>query len=201
MDIIDAFEKKLAKYCGSNYGVAIDNCTNAIFLSLEYLKSIGEIKEGDDICIPSKTFVAVPMMIKHAGLNVKFRDINWSGEYNLLPTRIWDSATRFTKDMHIKDSLQCLSFQYRKILKMGRGGMILTNEKDAKDWLMQARFYGRHVGISRYEDKHEILGWNMYMLPEYAARGMTLFSVLSDNNDDCGCQDDYPDLSKQEIFK
>ena len=35
-DIVDAFEKMVAKYAGSKYAVAVDNCTNGIFLCLKY---------------------------------------------------------------------------------------------------------------------------------------------------------------------
>ena len=34
-DIVNLFEKKVSKFCGSKYAVAVDCCTNAIFLSLK----------------------------------------------------------------------------------------------------------------------------------------------------------------------
>ena len=37
-DVVDLFEKKLAHYAGSQYAVAVDNCTDALFLCLKYLK-------------------------------------------------------------------------------------------------------------------------------------------------------------------
>ena len=41
-DIVDAFEKMVAEYAGSKYAVAVDNCTNAIFLCLKYLNPLWE---------------------------------------------------------------------------------------------------------------------------------------------------------------
>ena len=38
-DVVDAFEKKVAEYAGSKYAVSLDNCTNALFLCLKYLKA------------------------------------------------------------------------------------------------------------------------------------------------------------------
>lgn len=201
MKIIEDFEKTIAEYAGSKYGVAISSCTNAIFLSLLYLKSIGEITLGLVIRVPSRTFMSVPMSIINAGFKVGFVERDWSGLYPLDPTRVWDSATRFTKGMYVKDSLQCLSFQYRKHLPIGRGGMVLTNDKKAVDWLKQARHNGKHPGISKWEDTFEMVGWDMYLTPSDALLGLTLFNRLPKNNKDCCCQDDYPDLSKQEIFK
>ena len=36
-DVVDTFEKKLAAYGGSKYAVAVDSCTDAMFLCLKYL--------------------------------------------------------------------------------------------------------------------------------------------------------------------
>jgi dTDP-4-amino-4,6-dideoxygalactose transaminase len=41
--IIDLFEKEVAKYAGSKYGVAVSSGTNGIFLSLELLKLNNEL--------------------------------------------------------------------------------------------------------------------------------------------------------------
>lgn len=201
IEIIDEFERKIADYAGSKYGIAVSSGTNAIFLSLQYLKYLKEIKNGDMIIIPSRTYMSVPMSLINSNLMVKFEPIDWSGIYQLKPTRIWDATVRLRKDMYIPNSLQCLSFQYRKHLPIGRGGMILTDSKHAYDWLRQARHNGKHPGVSKWDDEFEICGWDMYMLPEQCAKGLTLFNILKDDNPDCGNQSDYPDLSKQEIFK
>ena len=201
IDIINEFEDTIAKYASSKYGIAVSSCTNAIFLSLHYLKWLGVIKNGDTITIPKQTYMSVPMTLINLGFKVKFVDVKWSGMYRLHPTPVYDSATRFTKDMYVKDSLYCLSFQYRKHLPIGRGGMILTDSKQASDWLRSARFNGRTEGKSQADDEFIIRGWNMYMMPEQAARGLTLFSILPDKNKDCANWNDYPDMSTQNIFK
>jgi dTDP-4-amino-4,6-dideoxygalactose transaminase len=203
IEIINTFEEKIAKYAGSKYGVAIDSGTNAFFLSLLYLKKQGILKDGDTLTVPSRTYLSIPMTIKNAGLNVKFKDIKWKGCYQIKPTNIFDSAVRFTKNMYISNSIYILSFQYRKHIPIGRGGMILTNDKKMVDWLKMARFNGKHLNISRWEDKFEILGWDMYMTSEQASRGLLLLNNmnLKEDNPDCGCYKDYPDLSKQEVFK
>ena len=124
-DIVDIFEKKLAKFAGSKYAVSVDNCTDGMFLCLKYLNFNGEIT------IPSNTWLSVPGMIMHTGCTVKFENVEWSGIYQLKPTTVYDGATRFTKDMYIPGSYQCVSFHHRKILKIGKGGMIFTDDKDA----------------------------------------------------------------------
>ena len=37
---VETFEKLVADYSGSKYAVAVDSCTNAIFLSVKYCKKI-----------------------------------------------------------------------------------------------------------------------------------------------------------------
>ncbi|GAH71217.1 unnamed protein product [marine sediment metagenome] len=202
MKVIEDFEQTIAEFSDAKYGVAVSSCTNAIFLSLQYLRSINEIKYSI-IKIPSHTFLSVPCQIKLCGLDVAFEDIPWSGLYQLYPTRVWDCATRFKKDMYVgQNALQCLSFQYRKHLKIGRGGMIITDDKDAVRWLRMARINGRHVGVTQGNELLEFCGWNMYMTPEQAARGLALFNALTSKDlPDCGSSKTYPDISTQKVFK
>jgi len=202
--LISDFEQAVSRYCGSKYGVAVSSQTNAVFLCLMLLKHKGILKDKDVITLPSRTYVSIPMSVLNAGLKTNLVDKEWSGAYRLEPTNIYDSAVRFTKDMYIKDSLYCVSFQYRKALPLGRGGMVLTDSKEDYELLKKLRFNGRTDGIPQNEDIYTIQGWNMYMMPEQAARGLTLLSILINDNKDDGTDiagsKDYPDLSKQEIF-
>jgi len=198
MKVIDDFEKAVADFSNCDYGIAVSCCTNAIFLSLQYLKHIEEIKDNDIICIPCNTWVSVPCIIIHCDLKLQFKYIEWSGVYQLNPTRVWDCATRFMKDMYVGgNSLHCVSFQYKKTLKIGRGGMILTNDKDAMIWLKKARYHGKNLKTN----KLDFIGWNMYMLPCDASRGLSLLRILPQIDTDSASYKDYPDISKEKIFK
>lgn len=199
-EIVEIFERKIAKYAGSKYAIAVDNCTDAILLCLVAIPD-PEVIPDREITFPSRCYSSIPMIAKILGYSVKFEDINWSGVYQLKPTPIYDSATRFTKDMYIPDSYQCLSFQIKKRLPIGKGGMILTDNKDAVNWFRLARFEGRNLKVDQWHDNYTVMGWNMYMTPEDAARGLLIFDQLPEVNEDTGCQDNYPDLSNQEIFK
>lgn len=202
-EIVSVFENKIAKFAGAKYGIATDCCTNAIFLSLQYLKSINEIKDEDVITIPSRVFFSIPMAIQLSGLKVKFESIDWSGCYQLKPTNIWDAAVRFTENMFVPDTLYCVSFQYKKRLPIGRGGIILTDNKHAKEIIDQTRNMGRHMNVDQWHDKFDMNGWNMYMSPDDAARGILIFDELMEQGkiyEDSANQDNYADLSTQEIF-
>tara|TARA_R110000824_G_scaffold256374_1_gene445421 strand:+ start:1201 stop:1854 length:654 start_codon:yes stop_codon:yes gene_type:complete len=194
-DYVRIFEEKVATFAGSKYAIALDNCTNALFLCLRYQNIKGEIT------IPARTYISVPFSIMHAGCKPVFVDKEWSGTYNLEPTNIVDGATRFTKGMYKSGTFHCISFHLKKILKLGKGGMILTDDKEAYDWLQSASKIGRHVDRLYKDDYFDIAGWNMFMPPEQAARAILLFENLSDENADAGGSATYHDLRKHEIFK
>jgi dTDP-4-amino-4,6-dideoxygalactose transaminase len=195
--IVAQFEETIAEYCGSKYAVAVESCTAAIFLSLMYTNV-----EGVTISIPKRTYPSVPASIIHAGAKVDFIDEGWSGEYELFPTDIWDSALRFKRGMY-HGGLQCLSFHAKKLLPIGRGGMILTDDEEAYKWLKLARFDGRNEGVPLSEDNFQMLGYNAYMTPEQAARGLVLFQLLyGKDREDLKVEDQhYPDLSKFKIYE
>jgi dTDP-4-amino-4,6-dideoxygalactose transaminase len=199
-DAVDLFEKTIAEYAGSRYAVAVDNCTNAIFLCLKYLRCDAKKQV---ITVPKRTYASVPMIIHNANCKYTFRDISWTGLYQLKPYPIYDSALRFTKNMYVKDSFQCLSFHRKKILKLMKGGMILTNSLEASEWFKSARHSGRHLykGTFYKDDSFKIMGWNMYMHPEYAARGLLIFEQLPEKNLDVGGSEIYSDLIEQPMLK
>ena len=194
-DVVDLFEKKVAAYAGSKYAAAIDNCTDALFLCLKYLNAKGEI------ILPKRTYVSVPCTVIHAGCQVKFKDTEWSGAYQLSPYNVWDSATRMRRNMYVKDSYYCLSFHRRKHIPIGKGGMILTNDKKAYDWFKVVRYEGRHIDRLYKDDEFDTIGWNMYMPPEQAAEGLELFKNIKDHNEDLESSGIHKDLSQFAIYE
>lgn len=192
-EIIDIFEKKVAEFAGAKYAVAIDSCSNALFLTLKYLKASGTIT------IPKQTYVSVPMQIKHAGCNVAFEDLNWSGVYQLKPYPIWDGATRWTQGMY-QGGYHVVSFQFKKRVPIGRGGMILTDDPEAFQWFKKASHDGRDPSIAYTENKFDMLGWHFNMIPEDAARGINLMHHTASVNEDSATNNSYTDLSQCEAF-
>lgn len=166
-NVIRQFERTIAKHCGAPYGIAVESCSAALFLCCLYFK----VKE---VIIPKKTYFSVPFSIIHAGGRVLFKDKKWRGAYRLEPYPIIDSAMRFKKDMYKPGEFQCLSFQYSKHIPIGRGGMILTGDKKAAKWFRIMRNDGRQE-IPKEKDRVKLHGWNFYMTPEQAARGLSLF--------------------------
>jgi len=187
--VVKDFEDKLSEFVDSKHAIAVDSCTNAIFLCCKYL----EVKE---VTIPCFTYVSVPCSIIHSGGTIKWEDYEWEGKYQLKPYPIYDSACILKKGMYMPGTYQCISFSANKPLKIGKGGMIFTDNDDANKWFRLARYEGRNE-INIFEDNFTMLGWNMYMTPEQAARGLVLASYLKDDN---LVRPKYPDLSKFDIY-
>lgn len=195
--IVQMFEEEIAEYTGAPYAVAVDSCTNALFLTCKYLK----VKE---VTIPSQTYLSVPMSIMQAGGEVVFdktsRTNHWQGLYQLKPYPIYDSAKRFTSNMFIPDSFMCLSFHIKKSLGIGKGGMILTDNKEAVTWLKKARYEGRSEKFYK-EDNITSMGWNMYMTPQEAAHGLCLMQNYPEHVNDVIEINGYRDLTEFDVFK
>ena len=194
-DAVTIFENKLAAYAGSKYAVCVDSCSNAMFLCMKYLNITGQI-----ITLPTHTYASTPMQCIHAGNKVRFVDIEWSGEYYLGNTLIVDAATRFHRDMYQPDSYYCVSFHHRKTLKIGRGGVILTNDAEFVKWARPMIYDGRHKEVIHEDDNYECIGYHMYMTPEEAAIGILKLENIPDYNPDTGNNLIYKDLTKQSVF-
>lgn len=204
-DITAEFERKLCEYTGAPYAIAVDNQSNALFLALMYEASKG--LKGRTLAIPKHTYPSVPCEIIHSGNFVKFIDSDrmLTGEYQLQGSSVWDSALRFTFNMYRSGQMQCLSFTGPyKHLKLGKGGAILTDNIEAYKWLKKARFSGRSE-CSYHDDYFDMLGWNFYMLPEIAAKGVRDMQQFYNLDGTTKAMPDislpYPDLSKFKIYQ
>ena len=197
-DIVDLFEKKIASYCSAPYGIALDSCTNALFLCLKYNKI-----KNEKIEIPQNTYLSVPQVIMHSGNYPVFTDIEWSGSYQLGETQIYDSAGRIKKNMYKNGTFMCISFHRKKCIPIGKGGMILTDNIEAYKWMQKAVYEGRDRRKMHDEiEDLEIMGWNMYMTPEAAGYGLELFDVYESLPDkDTTSSSKYKDISKYTVFK
>jgi dTDP-4-amino-4,6-dideoxygalactose transaminase len=204
-EVTEEFEKIVSDYTGAPFVIAVDNQSNALFLSLFY-----ENIKGKTITIPCRTYPSVPCEIIHAGGKVEFEKVlgtTLKGAYQLKPTKVWDSALRFTSKMYIPNTHMCVSFTGPyKHLKLSKGGAILTDDERAYKWFKKARFSGRNE-CSYHEDNFDInpvIGWNFYMMPEIATRGILMMNQFYTKDGPLENQDlelPYPDLSKFKLYE
>lgn len=193
--VVEEFENRVAAYAGARHAVAVDCCTSAIFLSLKYLQTVSSALPRE-ITLPARTYVSVPMACIHAGFRVRFEDFDWKGIYQIRPLNVFDGAKRFRRGMY-EGGLHCLSFHAKKLLNIGRGGMVLTDDEHAAKWLRKARYDGRE-GRPYPQEEISMLGWHCYLQPEQAARGLLLLDVFAEGQDDQ--EEDYPDLRTFPVF-
>jgi dTDP-4-amino-4,6-dideoxygalactose transaminase len=193
--IVKMFEEEVADYTGAPYAISVDSCTSALFLCCKYL-------EVSDVIIPSKTYLSVPQSIINSGGNVIFDPStnDWRGVYQLKPYPIYDAAKRFTSGMYIPNTFMCLSFHIKKHLKIGKGGMILTDNKEAADWFKESRYEGRSEKLY-HEDDIKHIGWNMYMTPQEASHGLSLMQNIEWSYPDLDENNGYRDLRDFSLFK
>ena len=205
--ITDEFEDKLANYTGAKYVVTVDNMSNGLFLALYYENHIkNRIKNKTVIC-PSRTYPSVPCEIIHAGLKIKWDKVEGetlTGAYQLKGSCVWDAALTFTADMFVPKSHMCISFTGPyKHFKLSKGGAILTDNFKAYNWFRRARYSGRRE-CSYHDDNFDMIGWNFYMMPELAARGLLLMGQFYNIDGTKKYNKDltlpYPDLSKFKIY-
>ncbi len=91
-EFIEEFERGFASYCGVKYGVATSNGTAALHLAL---KALG-VQKGDEIIIPTLTFIATANAVTYCNAKPVFVDSH--PEYWCIdPKKIEEKITKNTK--------------------------------------------------------------------------------------------------------
>lgn len=191
---VDQFESNVAEFFGAPYGVATDSCTHAIELCLR-LKAIKHTT------CPAFTYVSIPMMLINLGIEFTWDTIYWKDYYSFGSTNIIDAAAYWKRDGYVPNSMMCLSFQYKKHLSLGRGGIILCSDANEKTELVKMSYDGRMRHIPWEEQKINSIGFHYYMTPEIAVEGL---AKLDEAKRKIGSKWDYskyPDLRKMPVFE
>lgn len=190
---ITEFENVIAEYFGAPYAVATDSCTHALELCLR----LQHIKKTAS---PNQTYVSVPMTLEKLGIDWQWNNEQWKEYYYLSNTNIIDAAVLWKEGGYISGTQMCLSFQFRKHLGLGRGGMILLDDKASRDQLVRMSYDGRDRDVLWAEQKIYTMGYHYYMTPETAIAGIEKFKIVKDNSVDMISYQDYPDLSTLPVF-
>jgi dTDP-4-amino-4,6-dideoxygalactose transaminase len=191
---IDDFEKIIADWFGAKYAVATDSCTHAIELCFI-------LKKIKFTSCPINTYVSVPMTLKKLNIEWQWKVERWHDYYHFDNTNIIDSAVLWRKNSYIPQTMMCLSFQYKKHLSLGRGGMILLDNEQEYTSLIKMAHDGRIRGESWVNQNIDTMGYHYYMTPETAQEGIKKFNVVKDQIPNNWSYENYPDLSKMELFK
>ncbi|HQO57158.1 MAG TPA: DegT/DnrJ/EryC1/StrS family aminotransferase [Candidatus Omnitrophota bacterium] len=86
------FEEDFARYCGARYAVGVNSGTDALFLALTSL----DIGGGDEVILPTHTFIATALCVSYAGATPVFVDVDET-TYNMSSASLQKAITKRTK--------------------------------------------------------------------------------------------------------
>ena len=86
------FEEEFARFCGVKYAMGVNSGTDALYLALSAL----DIGPGDEVILPTHTFIATALCVSYTGAVVKFVDIE-EETYNIDPKKLAQAVTPRTK--------------------------------------------------------------------------------------------------------
>jgi len=90
--MVTKFEKAFAKFVRAKQAIAVNTGTAALHLAI----TAAEMKRGDEVILPSFTFVATAEVVAMAGAKLVFVDID-PATYNVSPRKIEKAITKKTK--------------------------------------------------------------------------------------------------------
>ena len=93
---VENFENEFAAYCGTKYCLGVANGLDALILIIEAYKQLGLMKEGDEIIVPSNTYIASILAISKAGLTPVLVEPDPS-TFLINPLKIEEKITARTK--------------------------------------------------------------------------------------------------------
>lgn len=193
MTEVREFENIIAEFYGAKHAVAVDCCTHAIELCLRYTKF-------NNVTCPTHTYLSVPMTFEKLNLNYSFESLGWKDYYQIGNTHIFDAAVCFKENAYVSGSMMCLSFQYKKHLSLGRGGMILIDNDRDYVQLKKMSYDGRIPDVPWAEQNIDMLGYHYYMTPETAKAGIEKFKQVKDLPTREWSYKDYPNISLMRVF-
>lgn len=93
---LQTFEQQFAAYCGTEYAVGVANGLDALTLVLRAWKEMGKLQDGDEVIVPSNTYIASILAISQNNLRPVLVEPN-EETYNLDPLKIEAAITAKTK--------------------------------------------------------------------------------------------------------
>ena len=192
-NVVTEFENKIAEFFGAPYAIAVDSCTHGVELCLRYNKA-------DKIEVPNRTYLSIPFLSEKLNIKRVWRDYEWV-DYYYLTYNVIDAAVLWKKDSYIPNTFMSISFQYQKHLSLNRGGIILTDNKDAAIQLKKMSYDGRVPNIPWRDQDIDMVGYHYYMTIETAQLGLDKLENAINTKPRQWVVQDWPDLTKMKYFK
>ena len=191
--VVTDFENEIAKFFGAPYAIAVDCCTHGLELCLRH-------KKADKITVPKHTYLSVPMLADKLSLDLVWTDEKWKDFYYITENVI-DAAVNWKRNSYVPGTYMCVSFQFRKHLSLGRGGIVLFDKKEDFDVLKRMSYDGRTPDEPWSTQNVKSIGYHYYMTPETAELGLKRLPIAITTPPKNWTYSDWPDLTKMEVFK
>ena len=93
---LEHFEQQFANYCGTKYAIGVANGLDALILTLRAWKELGKLKDGDEVIVPSNTYIASILAISANNLTPILVE-PCVDSFNIDPKKIEAAITSRTK--------------------------------------------------------------------------------------------------------
>ena len=166
------FEEDFAKYCGVNYSLGTANGLDALSLIFRAYKELGFIKDGDEVIVPSNTYIASILSITENNLIPVLvePDLNF---YNIDENKIEEKITSRTKAIMIVHLYGQVAFT-DKIKNIARKNSLKVIE-DA------AQAHGAEIGNKKIGNLGDASGFSFYPSKNLGALGDAGAVTTNDN--------------------
>ena len=173
--------------------MAVECCTHGIELGLRH-------KNVQSILVPKHTYLSVPMLSNKLGIEMQWTEEKWQ-DYYYLTEDVIDAAVLWRQDSYVPGTYMCVSFQFRKHLSLGRGGIILFDKEDDFDVLKRMSYDGRSPDDPWAVQNIKTIGYHYYMTPETAQMGIEKLPEAINRKPKQWVYTDWPDLTTMDVFK
>jgi dTDP-4-amino-4,6-dideoxygalactose transaminase len=190
---VTEFENQVAEFFGAPYAVAVDSCTHGVELCLRYTCE-------DFIEVPKNTYLSIPFLSYKLKIGLEWKNEDWV-DYYYLTDKIIDAAVLWKPNSYISGTYMSLSFQYQKHLSLGRGGMILLDNKHDAIALKKMSYDGRLPNTPWRDQNIDTIGYHYYITPETAQLGLDKLPQAKLTPPRQWTINDWPDLTQMNIFK
>ena len=154
---LEQFEQNFAEYCGVKFAIGVANGLDALILTLRAWKELGKLQDGDEVIVPSNTYIASILAITANNLTPVLVEPDLA-TYNIDPAKIEEAITAKTKvilPVHLYGQLAAMS----DIMPIAKNHNLLVLEDSAQSHGAQldckkAGNWGDASGFSFYPGKN-----------------------------------------------
>ncbi|MFW2067529.1 DegT/DnrJ/EryC1/StrS family aminotransferase [Acinetobacter johnsonii] len=154
---LEQFEQNFANYCGVKFAIGVANGLDALIVTLRAWKELGKLQDGDEVIVPSNTYIASILAITANNLMPVLVEPDLA-TYNIDPLKIEEAITAKTKvilPVHLYGQLA----EMPEIMEIAKQHNLLVLEDSAQSHGAQldckkAGNWGDASGFSFYPGKN-----------------------------------------------